>query len=192
MQVELDSYIDGAGVATDLVNTAPEVRRAGDALPDPAALQRFLTARDLHLAALAGRAPTAADLAAVHALRAALRAILDESEPAAAAAGAAALLGPAGTAPTLAHDGERWHWRVAARPGVGVAGELAVLTATALLAVIRTLGPDRFRGCAATDCDGAFVDTSRSGRRRYCEPELCGNRVNVAKHRARRRAEATG
>jgi predicted RNA-binding Zn ribbon-like protein len=33
-----------------------------------------------------------------------------------------------------------------------------------------------------------FVDTSRAGRRRYCVPEVCGNRVNVANHRARRRA----
>jgi predicted RNA-binding Zn ribbon-like protein len=33
-----------------------------------------------------------------------------------------------------------------------------------------------------------FVDTSRAGRRRYCVPEVCGNRINVAAHRARRRA----
>lgn len=32
-----------------------------------------------------------------------------------------------------------------------------------------------------------FVDTSRAGPRRYCTPDPCGNRLNVANHRARRR-----
>ncbi|WP_244223342.1 CGNR zinc finger domain-containing protein [Amycolatopsis circi] len=40
--------------------------------------------------------------------------------------------------------------------------------------------------CAAPDCDGVFVDTSRAGSR-YCMPDLCGNRVSVANHRARSR-----
>jgi predicted RNA-binding Zn ribbon-like protein len=33
-----------------------------------------------------------------------------------------------------------------------------------------------------------FVDVSRGGRRRYCMPDLCGNRINVANHRQRRNA----
>ncbi|MFI9778449.1 CGNR zinc finger domain-containing protein [Streptomyces sp. NPDC051956] len=33
-----------------------------------------------------------------------------------------------------------------------------------------------------------FVDTSKAGRRRYCTPEVCGNRRNVANYRARRLA----
>jgi predicted RNA-binding Zn ribbon-like protein len=33
-----------------------------------------------------------------------------------------------------------------------------------------------------------FIDTTRPGRRRYCMPGLCGNRINVANHRARRAA----
>jgi hypothetical protein len=47
------------------------------------------------------------------------------------------------------------------RPGTSLADELALLTATALLAVLRAPGPDRFRHCAAPTCDGMFVDTSR-------------------------------
>ncbi|MEK8171675.1 CGNR zinc finger domain-containing protein [Streptomyces sp. M19] len=67
-----------------------------------------------------------------------------------------------------------------------LADELAVLTGTGLLGALRTLGHTRFRPCASPVCDGVFVDTSRAGRRRYCMPDLCGNRINVAKHRARR------
>ncbi|MDJ1131700.1 CGNR zinc finger domain-containing protein [Streptomyces iconiensis] len=66
------------------------------------------------------------------------------------------------------------------------AGQFAALTATGLLGTLRTLGPTRFRPCASPDCEGAFIDTSRAGRRRYCTPDLCGNRLNVANHRARR------
>ncbi|WP_333908532.1 CGNR zinc finger domain-containing protein [Solicola gregarius] len=39
-------------------------------------------------------------------------------------------------------------------------------------------------GCQSPTCDGMFVDTSRAGRRRYCMPELCGNRANVVNVRA--------
>ncbi|MFI0465948.1 CGNR zinc finger domain-containing protein [Saccharopolyspora sp. 5N102] len=59
---------------------------------------------------------------------------------------------------------------------------------TGLLGALRALGHDRFRDCASPGCNGVFVDTSRAGRRRYCMPELCGNRLNVANHRARRQA----
>lgn len=40
---------------------------------------------------------------------------------------------------------------------------------------------------AAPHCHGAFVDTSRNGRRRYCEPTVCGNRINVASYCVLRR-----
>ena len=181
MQHLLDDYRVGAAVATDLVNSAPEVMvRSGDLLPDPAALARFLADRDL----LGPTAPTAADVDAVHALRRTLRALLAEPDPerfsalTTAAGGVELARGPAG----------RWEWLVRARPGASIAEELALLTGTALLSVLRALGPDRFRHCASPTCDGMFVDTSRAGRRRYCVPEVCGNRVNVANHRARRRA----
>jgi predicted RNA-binding Zn ribbon-like protein len=182
VQLLLDDYRVGATVATDLVNTAPEVMvSTGDTLPDPAALARFLADHDLHPGS---GAPTAADLDAVHDLRRTLRALLDEPDP----ARAAALTGAAGGLELRTDRDGRWQWQVRSRPGASLADELALLTGTALLAVLRALGPDRFRHCAAPTCDGMFVDTSRAGRRRYCVPEVCGNRVNVANHRARRRA----
>jgi predicted RNA-binding Zn ribbon-like protein len=181
VQLLLDDYRVGAAVATDLVNSAPEVMvRTGDLLPDAAALARFLADRAL----LPAAGPTAADVDAVHALRRTLRGLLEKPDPAdlaaltAATGGLELARGPAG----------RWEWEVRARPGASLAEELALLTGTALLSALRALGPDRFRHCASPTCDGVFVDTSRAGRRRYCVPEVCGNRVNVANHRARRRA----
>jgi predicted RNA-binding Zn ribbon-like protein len=181
MQLLLDDYRFGAAVATDLVNTAPEVMSAGEMLPDAAALARFLADRDLQPAA---GEPTAADVDAVHALRRSLRAVLEEPDPSRAAELTTAA---GGLELTRDADGHR-QWQVRTRPDASLAEELALLTGTALLSALRTLGPDRFRHCAAPTCDGMFVDTSRAGRRRYCMPEVCGNRINVAAHRARRRA----
>ena len=191
MQVLLDDYAGAAVVATDLVNTAPEVAiSTGDGLADPVALADFLARRGLQLDALAGGLPpTRADLTAVHRLRRELREIIDTPEPVALAAGLGRLRGAAATGPALVDTGSGgWRWQVRSRPRAGVAGELTVLLTAGLLGVLRTLGPDRFRPCAAPTCAGAFVDISRGGRRRHCAPEVCGNRINVANHRARRRA----
>jgi predicted RNA-binding Zn ribbon-like protein len=185
VQIRLDAYAAGAAVATDLVNTGPEVMTStGEALPGPAALRRFLAARHLPPGD-----PTTHDVRAVHELRRTLRELFAEPDAAVTAERAGALAMATGTGPTLEQDDDgRWLWTVRPRPGTGPADALALLTATALLSVLRTLGPGRFRHCASPACAGMFVDTSRSGKRRYCVPEVCGNRVNVANHRARRRA----
>jgi predicted RNA-binding Zn ribbon-like protein len=49
--------------------------------------------------------------------------------------------------------------------------------------------PERLRQCGAGDCHLVFVDTSRSGRRRWCSMERCGNRAKVASFRHRHRQE---
>jgi predicted RNA-binding Zn ribbon-like protein len=43
----------------------------------------------------------------------------------------------------------------------------------------------RIRVCAAENCGLLLVDTSKSGRRRWCSMELCGNRAKVRAHRSR-------
>lgn len=43
----------------------------------------------------------------------------------------------------------------------------------------------RIRQCSADDCDLVYVDTSRSGNRRWCSMQRCGNRAKVRAHRAR-------
>lgn len=53
---------------------------------------------------------------------------------------------------------------------------------------VRLFGPDvdgRIRECSAEDCGLVYLDTSRSGTRRWCSMQRCGNRAKVRAHRAR-------
>ena len=43
----------------------------------------------------------------------------------------------------------------------------------------------RIRACAAEDCGWLFLDTSRSGRRRWCSMQSCGNRAKARRFYAR-------
>jgi predicted RNA-binding Zn ribbon-like protein len=43
----------------------------------------------------------------------------------------------------------------------------------------------RVRRCADTRCHRVFVDTTKNGRRRWCDMGTCGNRAKAARHRAR-------
>lgn len=81
-------------------------------------------------------------------------------------------------------------------PRLGPRGELhwddgeplaAALSAVARDAIELIADPqaDRVRECAAPDCAFLFVDTSRSGARRWCAADRCGNREHVRKHRSR-------
>lgn len=42
--------------------------------------------------------------------------------------------------------------------------------------------PGRVRSCAHDDCVLWFLDTSKSGRRRWCSMETCGNRAKAKRH----------
>ncbi|WP_030248986.1 CGNR zinc finger domain-containing protein [Streptomyces violens] len=193
MKLPFSDYSIGAGIATDLVNTSALVRRStGEVLVDPAALGRFLGEHRIPVeAAAAGSHPSEADLEQVLALRRELRALLESDSADQLAEGANALVRKAGVGPLLARDTDgHWQWYVSTGPRTPLADELAALIGTGLLGVLRTLSHDRVRHCASPECDGMFVDTSKAGRRRYCMPDLCGNRLNVARHRARRLADA--
>ena len=48
---------------------------------------------------------------------------------------------------------------------------------------------DRFRICGDDGCREAFEDTSRGGRRRWCDMSSCGNRAKVRRFRSRHRAD---
>ncbi|MDA3626331.1 CGNR zinc finger domain-containing protein [Saccharopolyspora sp. WRP15-2] len=183
MKIDFNDYARGAGLATDLVNTAPEVRRiAGEALAALPDLRRFLDERGVDAEL------TADDLAEVHELRRELRVLLDAEDEDQVAEGAADLVRRAGIGPLLGRDADgRWKWQVETAPDSPLVDELAALAGLGLLGALRALGHNRFRHCASPDCEGAFVDTSKAGRRRYCTPDLCGNRINVANHRARHR-----
>ncbi|OXM56761.1 hypothetical protein CFP71_11520 [Amycolatopsis thailandensis] len=177
MQVALDDYVWAAGVATDLVNTAPEVWHGEDHLPDLAALAAFA---DLHSIPTPAQA---SDLRAVHRLRTTVRDLIDHPDREHLVTGASALTSPAGHV-TLLTDSARW--AVSLQPAATVADALSLICGVGILGAVQTLGAERFRACGAPTCRGAFIDTTRPGRRRYCMPGLCGNRVNVANHRSRR------
>lgn len=79
----------------------------------------------------------------------------------------------------------------ALRPGGGT-----TLVAPTVTAGLSTLARDaidlfggplarRIRVCAAENCGLLLVDTSKSGQRRWCSMELCGNRAKVRAHRSR-------
>jgi predicted RNA-binding Zn ribbon-like protein len=50
--------------------------------------------------------------------------------------------------------------------------------------------PERIRICDNDRCRWVFYDTSRTGRRRWCDMATCGNQAKAARHRARKRGEA--
>lgn len=187
MKTRFSDYALGAGLATDLVNTSPAVRSAGDALADLPALTKFLDEHDLRPGALErSGGPTEDDLDEVLALRQDVRLVLEIASEEGIVDAATALVARAGIGPSLYRDAEgQWQWYVATAADASLAGDLAAVIGTGLLGVVRTLSRERFRHCTADDCDGMFVDVSKAGRRRYCTPGVCGNRRNVANYRAR-------
>ena len=190
MQVVLDDYVSGASFATDLVNTSPRVWvEAGDALPDSQTLQDLLSEHGLSPDALRnGRGPTSGELADVQGLREEIRSVLDAPTAGELVDRTHQLLQAVPHHVRLVPDARSdYRWNAVPDSRINLTGELALLIGYSLLGTLRTLGYERFRPCASPTCNGVFVDTSRGGRRRYCMPALCGNRINVANHRQRQR-----
>ena len=190
MQVVLDDYVSGASFATDLVNTSPRVWvEAGDALPDSQTLHDLLDEHGLSPDALAnGRGPTSGELADVQGLREEIRSVLDAPTAGELVDRTHQLLQAVPHHVRLTPDSQNgYRWNAVPDNTIDLAGELTLLIGYSLLGTLRTLGYERFRPCASPTCNGVFVDTSRGGRRRYCMPALCGNRINVANHRQRQR-----
>jgi predicted RNA-binding Zn ribbon-like protein len=78
-----------------------------------------------------------------------------------------------------------------ARGALAWHGGAAALTATVAREAVALLGgpqaPD-IRRCEADGCAILFLDTSRSGDRRWCSMAACGNKAKVAEFRRRQRA----
>jgi predicted RNA-binding Zn ribbon-like protein len=47
---------------------------------------------------------------------------------------------------------------------------------------------DRVKKCGEDDCKWVFLDTSRNGRRRWCDMKTCGNRAKARAHYQRQKA----
>ncbi len=72
--------------------------------------------------------------------------------------------------------------------GDPIAGALARLTES-VASEVSEGHPEQLRVCASEDCRSVFSDTSRTGRRKWCDMATCGNRAKVARHREKKRAE---
>lgn len=95
---------------------------------------------------------------------------------------AAASFSPA--VPSLLPDGAvSWDSPAAVRAA------LAVLARDAI-DLLAFAPASRLRECAADDCAFLFLDTSRTGGRRWCAMDRCGNRQHVRAFRRRRQAVA--
>jgi predicted RNA-binding Zn ribbon-like protein len=49
--------------------------------------------------------------------------------------------------------------------------------------------PERIKICDNERCRWVFYDTSRTGRRRWCDMATCGNRAKAARHRAKSKSK---
>jgi len=68
-------------------------------------------------------------------------------------------------------------------------GEALARLAQPLAEAIAVGDTDRFRICANDGCRWVFEDTSRGGRRRWCDMSSCGNRAKVRRFRSRHRGD---
>jgi len=76
-------------------------------------------------------------------------------------------------------------------PSLTVAGSgVQAALGQVALAAVQAVGDGtwrRLKCCAADDCHWIFFDRTKPGRGRWCEPELCGNRMKTRAYRERRR-----
>ncbi|TDU87804.1 putative RNA-binding Zn ribbon-like protein [Kribbella voronezhensis] len=170
--------VDALDVIPEFLNTVDQrsFSRHGrthvgdERLASPGDLADWLAEYDL---LVAGDELGTEDLAAAIALRTALRQSLSGEVDATTAFAAYPL--------QLAHD-DSGGLRIAARSG-------RPWLDTILETVVVTVGRgdwSRVKLCAAPDCRWAFHDTSRSGRGRWCDMNVCGNRHKTRVYRERR------
>jgi hypothetical protein len=170
----------------DLVNTSPACGGTED-LPSAASLQRFVA--EHHVSSV--RASDYDDVAAIHRVRERFRVVFGVADPALVATLVNPLLAEAPVCPRLTdHDGYDWHVHYFA-PGATLADHIAVDGGMALAHVVAAGETDRLRICEAPDCASVLVDMSRNRSKRYCDARTCGNRLNVAAYRARKRGLIT-
>lgn len=51
--------------------------------------------------------------------------------------------------------------------------------------LLRFADLSRLRRCEGEDCGWLFLDSSKAGRRRWCDMTVCGNRAKARRHRAK-------
>lgn len=181
-QADFGPYMEcSLNVAVDLTNTRHD---GHDHLEDLAALEAFVT--DHGMSDVPEAMP--GDLPAVHALRDALREVFTAPDEATASGILNQLLRSSGAHPELTNHGDGvWHLHYTPQ-GAPLAKRLTAESAMALAVIIAAGGFERFRTCDSDSCADVFVDRSKNRSRRYCSPEVCGNRASVRAYRERQRA----
>ena len=81
----------------------------------------------------------------------------------------------------VVHDGLDAHLHFAPA-SASVPNRIRAITAGGLAMAIVILGGERLGACGRSACANVYLDTSRSGRRRYCSVR-CANAARVARHR---------
>jgi predicted RNA-binding Zn ribbon-like protein len=167
----------------DLVNTSA-VCGGVEGLPGAASMRDFVVSH--HISGVHDR--DFDDVAAVHAVREQFRSVFGLRDPVAVATRVNILVAEAPVCPRLTnHDEYSWHIHYFA-PGAALADHIAVDGGMALAQVVAADETQRLRVCDAPDCQSVLIDLSRNRSKRYCDARTCGNRLNVAAYRARKRS----
>ena len=167
--MEYKRPLSGEPLALDLVNTTwPDGEGSRDVLATRRGHEEWLRENDLP-----GPSTATARRALLDA-RDTIRAALDRPGPAALSALDGVLeRGCLRIRATKAGAGEELEiereWRV---PWLAVRSLLQLLDEH----------PTRVRNCANPDCPFWFLDTTRSGTRRWCSMTVCGNRLKARRH----------
>jgi predicted RNA-binding Zn ribbon-like protein len=166
----------------DLVNSSPTCG-GSEGLPDPESVRSFVARH--HVTGVGAR--DYGDLDAIYRVREDFRTVFGLANAGDVASRVNKLVAEAPVCPRLTdHDGHDWHVHYFA-PGASLADHLAVDGGMALAQVVAAGETDRLRVCEAPDCQAVLIDLSRNRSKRYCDARTCGNRLNVAAYRARKR-----
>jgi predicted RNA-binding Zn ribbon-like protein len=174
--------------ATDLCNTEPVIDGERlELLPDYDSVVSWAAASGVArpadpVGAAGGEA--ARTLRFVRGLRAGLREALDPTT--AGPAAIRALDAVLRDAPGVLHPEPSSGRVVVSLAADTPCAQLRLDIATATMDIFRH-DPGRVRRCAGPTCVLLFLDVSKSGRRRWCDMAVCGNRAKVAAHHARAR-----
>lgn len=167
-----------------LVNSGPEVS-GEEQLGDTQAVRDFI--EECTISEVADPGPD--ELAALHALRRQMRAIL-LAPPEKRTEMVNALLSRAPIMPRLVdHDDLGLHLHYFP-PYAPLTEHLLTDLGMALAHVLSAGETDRLRICARPGCGRAMFDTTKNRSRIYCDSSTCGNRQHTAAYRARRTKSA--
>ncbi|MDN4494475.1 CGNR zinc finger domain-containing protein [Ureibacillus aquaedulcis] len=73
--------------------------------------------------------------------------------------------------------------------GLTAKDHVSYIILSSIIHTLNNFSIDRIRECEHHECILHFVDTSKSGKRRWCSMELCGNRQKAAEFYARKKSK---